>query len=158
MRFRKKFLNIDYAEWNKVLNNNLNSVFFMCQSVGKHMVSQQYGKIINVASIVGTLGLPDLTAYGTSKGGIISLSKCLALEWAQYNINVNVIAPGFCKTSYADKFKQNEELYNFTIERIPTKKWGSAKDFVNTSLFLSCAASDYITGEVVNVDGGWSAW
>ena len=158
MRFRKKFLATDYNDWTKVINNNLSSVFLMCQAVGRYMVSQQCGKIINVSSIVGSLGLSEFSAYAASKGSIISLSNSLAVEWAQYNINVNVIAPGFCETSYADKFKKNKKLYNFTLERTPMKRWGNSKDFVNTSLFLSSDASNYITGEIINVDGGWSAW
>lgn len=158
MRFRKTFLDITTEEWNKVINTNLNSVYFMCREVGRHMVQQQSGRIVNMSSIIGTLGLPELTAYGASKGGIITLTKCLALEWAKHNINVNVIVPGFCETSYAENFKKKTELYDFTIERTPQRKWGTSLDVANACLFLSTDASKYITGEVLNVDGGWSAW
>jgi len=111
-----------------------------------------------MASIIGTLGLPELAGYGSSKGAIISLTKSLAVEWAKYNINVNVVAPGFCKTSYAEKFKEKAELYDFTIDRTPMKKWGDSRDISNTIAFLASDMSGYITGEVVNIDGGWSAW
>jgi 2-deoxy-D-gluconate 3-dehydrogenase len=158
MRFRKAFLDITTDEWRKVLNTNLNSVYFFCREAGRHMVNQKNGKIINIASIVGTMGLPELTAYGASKGGMITLTKCLALEWAEYNINVNAIAPGFCETSYAENFKTKTDLYNFTIERTPQRRWGTSLDVANACLFLSTEASKYITGEVLNVDGGWSAW
>lgn len=158
MRFRKPFLEISPSEWNTVINTNLGSVYLMCREFGAHMVSQKSGRIVNIASIVGTLGLPELAAYGASKGGIISLSKCLALEWAEYNINVNVIAPGFCETSYAENFRKKSELYQFTLDRTPQKKWGSSLDIANACLFLSTPASGYITGEVLSVDGGWSAW
>ena len=158
IRFRKAFLDISTSEWNNVINTNLGSVYFMCREVGRQMVQQQSGKIVNMASIIGTLGLPELAAYGASKGGVITLTKCLALEWAKYNINVNVIAPGFCETSYAENFKQKTELYNFTIDRIPQRKWGTSLDVANACLFLSTDASKYITGEVLSVDGGWSAW
>jgi len=158
MRFRKSFLDISYMEWQEVMNVNAGSTFLFCKEVGKYMIQQRYGKIINMASIIGTLGLPELSGYGASKGAIISLTKSLALEWAEYNININVIAPGFCKTSYADNFQKKTELYNFTIDRTPMKKWGDSIDIANTIAFLSSDMSKYITGETINVDGGWSAW
>jgi len=158
MRFRKKFMEISLADWNKVISTNLGSVYLMCREAGRQMIEQKSGKIINISSIIGTLGLPELAAYGASKGGMITLTKCLALEWAEHNINVNVIAPGFCETSYVDNFKKKRDLYNFTIDRTPQKKWGASLDVANACLFLSSEASKYITGEVLSVDGGWSAW
>lgn len=158
MRFRKIFLDITTEEWNRVINTNLNSIYFFCREAGRHMVEQRSGRIINIASIVGTLGLPELAAYGASKGGVITLTKCLALEWAKHNINVNAIAPGFCETSYTENFKKKSELYKFTLERTPQKKWGTPQDVANACLFLVSDAARYITGEVLSVDGGWSAW
>lgn len=158
IRFRKKFLEITTEEWRNVINTNLNSSYFFCREVGCHMVKASRGRIINIASIIGTLGLPELAAYGASKGAMITLTKCLALEWAEHNINVNAIAPGFCETSYAENFKKKTELYKFTIERTPQKKWGTSLDIANACLFLASDAAQYITGEVLNVDGGWSAW
>ena len=130
----------------------------MCREAGRQMIKQKSGKIINISSIIGTLGLPELAAYGASKGGMITLTKCLALEWAEHNINVNVIAPAFCETSYVEKFKKKKDLYEFTIDRTPQKKWGTSLDVANACLFLSTEASKYITGETLSVDGGWSAW
>ena len=158
MRFRKIFLDITTEEWNRVINTNLNSIYLFCREAGRHMVEQRSGRIINIASIVGTLGLPELAAYGASKGGVITLTKCLALEWAEYNINVNAIAPGFCETSYAENFKKKTDLYKFTLERTPQGKWGASLDVANACQFLASDAAKYITGEVLNVDGGWSAW
>ncbi|MCP4265463.1 MAG: SDR family oxidoreductase [Candidatus Brocadiaceae bacterium] len=158
IRFRKPFLDISTCEWNNVINVNLNSIFLLCREAGRHMVQQRRGNIINLSSIIGTLGLPELSAYGASKGGIITLTKCLALEWAKYNINVNAIAPGFCETSYTEQFKKKTELYKFTIERTPQRKWGTSLDVANACLYLSTDASKYITGETLNLDGGWSAW
>lgn len=158
MRFRRKFLDITYAEWQSVINVNLGSAFLFCQAVGRHMIQQQSGRIINMASVIGTLGLPDLTGYAASKGGIISLTKSLALEWAEHKINVNVIAPGFCKTSYSDAFQKNAGLYDFTIERTPMRKWGESVDIANACIYLASDLSNYVTGEVLSVDGGWSAW
>ncbi len=158
IRFRKEFLKIEYKEWQNVMNVNAGSTFLFCREVGKYMVKQKSGSIINIASIIGTLGLPELAGYGASKGAIISLTKTLALEWSEYGITVNAIAPGFCNTSYADSFKKNNELYNFTLERIPMKRWGMPIDVGNTCVYLASNMSAYVTGEVISVDGGWSAW
>ena len=149
---------MNQEEWSSVLSVSLYGFYNVTRLILRGMLKKRKGRIINMASIVGTLGLPELTAYGASKGAIITLTKCQALEWAGYNINVNAIAPGFCETSYAEDFKKKEELYNFTLERTPQNKWGSSLDAANACLFLSADASKYITGEVLNVDGGWSTW
>lgn len=158
MRLRKPFVDTTTEEWNMVLATNLNSVYFLCREVGKQMILRKKGAIVNISSVVGTLGLPDLTAYGASKGAMITFTKCLAVEWAKYNVRVNAVAPGFCETSYAENFKKKKKLYDFTIERIPQRKWGSPGDVAQACLFLASDAAKYITGEVLNVDGGWSAW
>jgi NAD(P)-dependent dehydrogenase (short-subunit alcohol dehydrogenase family) len=158
IRFRKDFLKIEYQEWRNIMDVNAGSVFLLCKEVGNYMVKQKSGSIINIASIVGTLGLPGLVGYGASKGAIVSLTKSLALEWSKFGIRVNAIAPGFCQTSYTESFKKNNELYDFTLERIPMKKWGSPRDISNTCIYLASDMSSYVTGEVISVDGGWSAW
>lgn len=158
MRFRKKFTDISWDEWRQVMTVNAGSTFLFCKAVGAHMLQRQKGKIVNMASIIGSNGLPELAGYGASKGAIITLSKCIATEWADSGINVNVIAPGFCETSYAESFKKKSDLYNFTIERTPMKKWGSGFDVANACLYLSSSMSDYVTGTTLHVDGGWDAW
>lgn len=158
MRFRKPFLDTAPDEWARVMNTNLTSVYLMCREAGPHMIRQRYGRVINIASIIGTLGLAELSAYGASKGGMITLTKCLALEWAEHNVNVNAIAPGFCETSYTESFKKKDELYKFTIERTPQKRWGTSLDVATACLFLASEEASFITGEVLSVDGGWSAW
>ncbi len=130
----------------------------MCQSVIPYMVENNKGKIINMSSVAGTLGLAELSSYVTSKASIIGLTKSLAIEFAENNIQINSLAPGFCKTSYFDDFKRKSKLYNFTIDRTPMKRWGEGKEVANSCLFLASNMSDFITGEVINVDGGWSAW
>jgi len=158
MRFRKDFLDITPSEFKTVMDVNLGSVFYLSQAVLPHMIKQKQGKIINMASVAGTLGLPQLSGYVTSKAAIIGLSKSLALEFAEQNIQINVIAPGFTKTSYFENFKQKDDLYNFTLERTPMRRWGDSVEVANACLFLASHLSDFITGEVLNVDGGWSAW
>ena len=159
MRFRREFLKISASEWEKVLSNNLTSCFLCAREVGRQMIARRIsGRIVNIASIIGSIGLPELAAYGASKGGMITLTKCLALEWAPYRINVNAICPGFCETSYAKGFKRKRSLYRFTLERTPQKRWGRPEDVAAAALFLSSRDSDYVTGEILHVDGGWCAW
>jgi NAD(P)-dependent dehydrogenase (short-subunit alcohol dehydrogenase family) len=158
MRFRKKFEEITLEEFSLVLNVNVVSMFMLCKAVMPTMVEQRTGKIINISSVVGTLGLPELSAYATSKAAIIGLTKSLSVEYGESNIQVNAIAPGFCKTSYFDNFKKKSELYEFTIERTPMRRWGESEEVANSCLFLASSLSSYVTGDVINVDGGWSAW
>ena len=158
MRFRKKFEEITLEEFSLVLNVNVVSMFMLCKAVMPTMVEQKAGKIINISSVVGTLGLPELSAYATSKAAIIGLTKALSVEYGVSNIQVNAIAPGFCKTSYFDNFKKKSELYEFTIERTPMRRWGESEEVANSCLFLASSLSSYVTGDVINVDGGWSAW
>ena len=158
MRFRKKFEEITLEEFSLVLNVNVVSMFMLCKAVIPTMVEQKTGKIINISSVVGTLGLPELSAYATSKAAIIGLTKALSVEYGESNIQVNAIAPGFCKTSYFENFKQKSELYDFTIERTPMRRWGESEEVANSCLFLASSLSSYVTGDVINVDGGWSAW
>ena len=158
MRFRKKFEETTLEEFSLVLNVNVVSMFMLCKAVMPTMVEQKAGKIINISSVVGTLGLPELSAYATSKAAIIGLTKALAVEYGESNIQVNAIAPGFCKTSYFNNFKKKSELYEFTIERTPMRRWGESEEVANSCLFLGSSLSSYVTGDVINVDGGWSAW
>jgi 3-oxoacyl-[acyl-carrier protein] reductase len=157
MRFRKEFLEISDNELNQVLDVNLKSVFNMCQEVLPSMIKNNSGKIINMSSIAGTLGFADLSAYVTSKAAIIGLTKSLAVEFASNNIQINAIAPGFCKTSYFENFQKNNDLFDFTLSRTPMRRWGESKEIADVCVFLASGMSSYVTGEVLKVDGGWSA-
>ena len=157
MRFRKDFLEIDAQELDLVLNVNLKSIFFMCQKTMPYFINNRAGKIINMSSIAGTLGFRSLSGYVLSKSAIIGLTKSLAVEFADQNIQINALAPGFCKTSYFENFKAQEELYKFTLNRTPMGRWGESKEVADVCVFLASNMSNYITGEVLKVDGGWSA-
>lgn len=158
MRFRKKFLDITAEEYQCVMDVNVGSIFHFCQAVLPHMLEKSQGKIINMSSVAGTSGLPELSGYVTSKAAIIGLTKSLALEFAEKNIQINALAPGFCKTSYYESFKEKEELYQFTLDRTPMRRWGESEEVANACLFLASDLSSYVTGDVIHVDGGWSAW
>jgi NAD(P)-dependent dehydrogenase (short-subunit alcohol dehydrogenase family) len=108
-----------------------------------------------VASIVGHVGFKQLTAYASTKGALISLTKSFASEMALNGIRANIVSPGFIKTSYYKKFKKNKKLYQWTLSRIPLKRWGETSEIADLIIFLLSNKSNYINGENVNIDGGW---
>ena len=159
MRFRKIFLDITTEEWNRVINTNLNSIYFFLQRSKVAIWLSREAEELSISLYCGdTRSAWNLPHTAPPRRSNYSY-KCLALEWAEYNINVNAIAPGFCETSYAENFKKKTDLYNFTLERTPQGKWGASLDVANACQFLASDAAKYITGEVLKtVDGGWSAW
>jgi len=159
MRQRLDFFEINDSEWNQVIQNNLYNCFICMQIIGKHMVSTGGGSIVNLSSVAGAQGLPQLSGYVASKAGIIGLSKSVALELASQKVRVNVVCPGFIETSFADDFKKNREnLYRFTLERTPMGRWGESHEIAGVAAFLLSDLSSYMTGAIVPVDGGWLAW
>jgi len=154
---RKPALEMTEQDWDGLMSINLKSVFFSCQIVGRQMIKQGKGKIINVASLTSIIGLANISIYGASKGGVAQLTKALAVEWAPHHINVNAILPGYYQTEMtADLFK-NEERAKWVLSRIPLGRTGLPEDLAGTVVFLSSEASDYITGQIIPVDGGWLA-
>ncbi|APH05509.1 SDR family oxidoreductase [Bacillus weihaiensis] len=142
--------------WEKVMNVNVTGTFLMSQEVGKHMISQKKGKIINIASIAGLGGTDprfmDTIGYNTSKGAVLTFTKDLAAKWGQFNINVNAIAPGFFPTKMSATIMEHGQDY--FMERTPLKRFGTDQDLKGVALFLAAKASDFITGDVIIVDGG----
>ncbi len=157
MRFRKEFLETSEDELDQVLNVNLKSIVSLSQKVLPHMIEKNRGKIINMSSIAGTLGFANLSGYVMSKAAIVGLTKSLAVEFSDKNIQVNALAPGFCKTSYFENFQEKKDLYDFTLSRTPMGRWGESKEVADVCVFLASDMSNYMTGEVLKVDGGWSA-
>lgn len=145
--------------WDKVIQTNLTGTFIFSQAVGKVMIAQRRGKIINIASIAGLGGTPPelpITGYSASKGGIIILTKDLACKWAGHNIQVNAIAPGWFPSDMSEVvIEKNRE---FLLDKIPLRRFGSNHDLKGAAVFLASHASDYVTGHVLVVDGGQSAW
>jgi 2-deoxy-D-gluconate 3-dehydrogenase len=144
-------------DWNDVIDLNLKSVFFLSQAAAKAMMKQGGGKIINIASMLSFQGGILVPSYAASKGGVASLTKTLANEWAKYNINVNAIAPGYMETNNTEALRRNEERYKSISERIPMGRWGLPEDLKGAVVFLASKASDYVTGHILCVDGGWLA-
>ena len=142
------------ADWDAVLNVNLKSAFLCTKAVTRHMVKQSSGKIINIASISGVIGLPGQANYSASKAGMIGLTKAVAKELGTKSICVNAIAPGFIRTAMTDKL--SDEVIKGYEENIPMNRMGLPKDIANTVLYLASDLSDYVTGQVISVNGGLS--
>jgi 3-oxoacyl-[acyl-carrier protein] reductase len=140
------------SDWDSVINVNLKSVYNMCHALVRSMTKARKGKIINIASVVGLMGNPGQTNYAASKAGMIGFAKSLAKEVASRNICVNSIAPGYIKTRMTDALSDNQK--NAIITQIPMKRMGDTDDIAHTALFLASDMSNFITGQVITVDGG----
>jgi len=146
-------------QWNKVIETNLTGTFLFCQAVSEIMQRQRRGKIINIASVAGLGGAsPELNAIGyhASKGGVIAFTKDLACKWAQHNIQVNAIAPGWFPTHMSNWVLEHHK--ESLLAKIPLHRFGSDHDLKGAAIFLASDASDYVTGHVLVVDGGQTAW
>ncbi|MBO0340511.1 MAG: SDR family oxidoreductase [Bacteroidota bacterium] len=144
-------------EWRKVISINLDATFYYCKHAGNTMLKNGGGKIINIASIISFLGGITIPAYAASKGGVAQLTKALSNDWSAKGICVNAIAPGYMdtqlNTALINDKKRTEEVFN----RVPMKRWGTGEDLKGLAVLLSSSASDYITGSVIPVDGGYIA-
>ncbi|MBI3665444.1 MAG: 3-oxoacyl-ACP reductase FabG [Acidobacteria bacterium] len=154
---RKRAEDYTLEEFDAVLSTNLRGIFRVTQVVGAAMKRQRKGKIINIGSLTTTLGFPYLSVYAVTKGGLGQLSKVLAVEWAPYNIQVNVIAPGFILTDLTREMWQREDMRDWLAATQPNPRLGTPEDIAGMAIFLASPASDYITGQVIFVDGGNTA-
>jgi len=154
---QRRYPSVDFpkAEWDAVININMNAVFFMCQQVGKHMLERGYGKIINIASLLAFQGGFTIPAYTAAKSAVAGFSKSLSNEWASKGITVNCIAPGYIATEMNTGLINDEARNRQILERIPAGRWGQPQDLGGAAVFLSSPASDYINGFTIAVDGGW---
>lgn len=149
------FLEVTEEEFGRVLEVNLLGVFRCCQAVGRLMVEKKSGKIINISSIGGLIGRAyGQVAYAAAKSGVLGLTRCLAVEWAPYNISVNAVCPGVFLTEINAHTFQDPDLRRQVERRIPFRRLGQPKELSPTVLFLASAASDFMTGETIVVDGG----
>jgi len=149
----------DFGEedWIKVISVNLRGQFLCSQAVGRQMIRQKSGNIINIASVAGQFGFPMAAAYDCSKGGVILLTKALAAEWAKYNIRVNAIAPGVFETPMTEGMLDTDEFRQTIRTNVPMGRSGKPEELAGAAVFLASEASSYITGAVLVVDGGWTA-
>ncbi len=146
---------VSLEDWQQVLQVNLTSVFQLSQLAARDMIPRGGGKIVNIASLLSFQGGIRVPAYTASKGGVAQLTKALANEWASKGIQVNAIAPGYFATTNTESLQADETRNRQILERIPAGRWGQPQDLAGAALFLSSAASAYVTGSIVTVDGGW---
>jgi len=151
-----KFIDYEENEWKKVMDVGLKGYFLSSQLVAKEMIKKRKGKIISIASVAGQLGFQRTCAYGSAKGGVIALTKIMAVELASYGINVNAIAPGPIDTDLFRSLNSGQDIED-RIKRIPLGRLGTPEDIGKAAIFLASADSDYITGHILQVDGGFSA-
>jgi 2-dehydro-3-deoxy-D-gluconate 5-dehydrogenase len=144
-------------DWDRVINLNLNGAFFMAQAAGRAMVKQRRGKIINIGSMNTVVSAKNVIPYTVSKGGIGQMTKAFAVEWGQYNIQVNCILPGYYETELTTALRKDPDRFAYFQSRIPLGRWGKPSDLKGTVIFLASAASDYVTGVNLPVDGGYLA-
>lgn len=150
---------VDYSDedWQAVIDTNLTAVFRLCRAMGRRMIAGGGGKIINLASLLSFTGGINVPAYSASKGAVMQLTKALANEWSARNVQVNAIAPGYFATDNTAALRGDERRNAEILARIPTGRWGNPADLMGAAVFLASAASDYVTGHTLVVDGGFSA-
>lgn len=153
----KPAIEVTEEDWDCVLETNLKGLFFLSKEIGKAMIAQKQGKIINIASQMAFVGYFDRASYCSSKGGVVQLTKALAVEWAEHGIRVNAIAPTFIETELTSKMFENESFKQDVLSRIPLGSLSKTSDVTGATVFLASDFSNFITGETIKVDGGWTA-
>lgn len=153
---RKPFSEFSFDEWQNVIDTNLTGTFLACKHFARSMIERRYGKIIGISSLTSDFGIRNISAYAASKGGMSQFLKSMAVEVAKYNINVNMIAPGRIKTKMTEELLKNKSVSESNLRCIPMRRFGALPDLTGAALFLASKSSDYMTGQAICVDGGWS--
>jgi NAD(P)-dependent dehydrogenase (short-subunit alcohol dehydrogenase family) len=155
----KPLLKITEEDWDRVLDTNLKGYFFCAQAVAPHMIEQKRGCIINNASIFGRTGFMNLSPYIASKGGVVQLTKAMAVEWARFNVRTVCIAPSYSVTEMAKRdIEANPQILEQNLKKIPMKRGGEPREVGDVCVFLASDAASFVTGETIAIDGGWLAW
>jgi NAD(P)-dependent dehydrogenase (short-subunit alcohol dehydrogenase family) len=154
---RVPVLEYDEDAWDMVINTNLKGYFLVAKAVVPQMIKAGYGKVINISSILGTVALPNQLAYAASKGGVDQMTKVMAVEWARQGVRVNAIGPTYFETDLVTQIRSDPERFNFINQRTPMGRWGYLDELEGIVIFLAAAASDFITGQTLYIDGGWTA-
>ena len=154
----RKSEEVEKEEWEKVIRINLTAPFLLCREAGKIMIKNNWGRIINIASVGGLIGLPRQIAYCAAKGGIIQMTRVLAIEWTgKHNITVNAIAPGYIATDLTEGMRSSEKISKNLLQRTPIGRFGETEEIVGAALYFASDSARYTTGTVLPIDGGWLA-
>lgn len=157
VQHREPMLDLDVADWERVLRVNLTSAFLVGREAARHMIPRGTGKIINVASVQADLARPTIAPYTASKGGIRNLTRAMTAEWAAHGLQINAIAPGYIHTEMTQNLVDDETFNSWILGRTPAHRWGSVEDLVGPAVWLASDGSNFVNGQVVFIDGGMTA-
>jgi NAD(P)-dependent dehydrogenase (short-subunit alcohol dehydrogenase family) len=157
VNYRVPVLEYPEDQWDLILNTNLKGYYLVAQAVVPQMLERGYGKVINVSSIAGQVGVINLLAYASSKGGVNQMTRVMALEWANLGVRVNAIAPTYFETELVTQIRNDPARMKFITDRTPMGRFGKLPELEGLVIFLAAPASDFMTGQIVCIDGGWTA-
>lgn len=154
--YRVPVLEYPEEEWDRVIDTNLKGYYLVAQAVVPQMIQNGYGKVINMSSILGRIGIINQLAYASAKGGVDQMTKIMAIEWAKTGVRVNAIAPTYFETEMVKQIRNDKERFDFINTRTPMGRWGQLEEIEGIVIFLASRASDFITGQSIAIDGGWT--
>jgi NAD(P)-dependent dehydrogenase (short-subunit alcohol dehydrogenase family) len=157
INIRKPALELTESDWDQTLGINLKGCFLVAKAVGRHMVARKAGSVINIASMMASVVLAERAAYASSKGGLVQLTRVLAVEWASSNVRVNAICPGPFLTDLNRSIVNDPEKVKYFMDRLPMQRFGKPEELAGSVVFLASEASSFITGTTIYIDGGWTA-
>jgi gluconate 5-dehydrogenase len=157
IQYRKPIVELDLANWNRVIDTNLTSAFLVSREAAKRMLPRKHGKVVNIGSLMSGLGRATVAPYTAAKGGIKTLTQAMAAEWAEHGIQANAIGPGYMLTDMNQALIDNPEFDSWVKGRTPSRRWGRPAELIGAAVFLASNASNYVNGQIIYVDGGMSA-
>jgi gluconate 5-dehydrogenase len=157
IQFRKKMVELDTADWRRVIETNLTSAFVVGREAARRMIPRGYGKIVNIGSLTSDVARATVAPYTVAKGGIKMLTRAMTAEWAEHGIQANAIGPGYMLTDMNQALVDDTAFNAWVIGRTPARRWGKPGELIGTVVFLASAASDYVNGQIIYVDGGMLA-
>jgi len=154
---QQKTLDVTDAEWDTILATNLTSMFLCARAVAPAMIARGWGRIVNIGSMWGKVGVPRYAAYCVSKAGVDALTRCLAVEWARHGVRVNCLAPGYMNTDFPREAMADERTRNLILAKVPVRRIGEPEEVGPLAVYLASPASDFLTGQTIYLDGGQTA-
>jgi NAD(P)-dependent dehydrogenase (short-subunit alcohol dehydrogenase family) len=157
VNIREPVVELRDESWEQVIAVNLTGPMMYCRAAGPHMIKRRYGRVINVASTLSVVAIPNRSSYASSKGGLIQLTRTVALEWAPHNVTVNALCPGPFETPINAALMKDPAAYRAFVDKVPLGRWGKPEELAGPIVFLASDASSFMTGATLFIDGGWIA-